>query len=82
MRGRVIIAVIVGSGVSGLLAIAAAVLLSVARKDELPTWFPAKDMLAAIIGAVWLYEATMATIGATVSVSLARKKRNDEPSPG
>jgi hypothetical protein len=74
MRGRAIIAVIVGSGVSGLLAIAAAVLLNVARKDELPTWFPAKDMLLAIIGVVWLYEATMATIGATVSVSLAQKK--------
>ena len=74
MRGRAIIAVIVGSGVSGLLGIAAAVLLNVARKDELPTWFPSKDMLVAIIAVVWLYEATMATIGSTVSVSLARKK--------
>lgn len=73
-RGRAVIAILVGSGVAGVLAIAAAVLLSFAQKDELPTWFPAKDTLAAIIAGVFLYEATMSAIGATVSVALARKK--------
>jgi len=74
MRGRAIIAIIVGSGVSGVLAIVAAIFLSVAQKDELPSWFPAKDTLAAIIGAIWLYEALLSSIGATVSVALAKKK--------
>ena len=73
-RGRAIIAVVVGSGVSGVLAIVAAIFLSVAQKDELPSWFPARDMLAAIIAAVWFYEAALSTIGATVAVALARKK--------
>jgi hypothetical protein len=74
-RGRVVIAVIIGSGVSGILALAAAVLLGLAQKDELPTWFPAKDTLAAIIAAVWLYAATLSAIGATVSVALAQRKQ-------
>src|SRR5262245_31631754 len=74
-RGRAIIAVVVGSGVSGVLAVVAAIFLSVAQKDELPSWFPARDMLAAIIAAVWFYEAVMSTIGATVAVALAKKKR-------
>src|SRR5581483_551924 len=39
-RGRAVIAIIVGSGVSGVLAILSAILLSFAQKDELPTWFP------------------------------------------
>jgi hypothetical protein len=75
VRGRAIIAVVVGSGVSGVLALAAAVFLSIAQKDELPSWFPARDTLAAIIAAVWFYEAVMSTIGATVAVALSRKKR-------
>ena len=74
-RGRAIIAIIVGSGVSGVLAIAAAVLLSFAQKDELPSWFPEKGTLAGILAGVWLYEATMSAVGATVSVALARKKQ-------
>src|SRR5882724_11294445 len=37
-RGRVIIAIIVGCGVSGILATAAAILLNLAQKDELPSW--------------------------------------------
>jgi hypothetical protein len=78
VRGRAIIAVVVGSGVSGVLALAAAVFLSIAQKDELPSWFPARDTLAAIIAAVWFYEAVMSTIGATVSVALSRKKRASE----
>jgi hypothetical protein len=73
-RGRAVIAIIVGSGVSGVLATAAAVLLSFAQKDELPSWFPAKGTLAGILAGVWLYEATMSAIGATVAVALARKK--------
>ena len=36
-------------------------------------------MLAAIIAAVWFYEAALSTIGATVAVALARKK---EAAPG
>jgi hypothetical protein len=75
IRGRVVIAIIVGSGVAGVLSIFAAVLLTFAQKDELPSWFPAKGTLVAIIAALWLYEATMAAVGATVSVALARKKR-------
>jgi hypothetical protein len=74
-RGRVIIAIIVGSGVSGVLALLSAVLLSFAQKDELPSWFPAKGTLAAIIAGIWFYEAVMAAVGATVSVTLAQKKR-------
>jgi hypothetical protein len=74
IRGRAVIAILVGSGVSGVLAIAAALLSSFAQKDELPTWFPAKETLAAIIAGVWLYEATLSAIGATVSVALAQKK--------
>lgn len=73
-RGRAVIAVIVGSGVSGVLAIAAGVLLNLAKADELPSWFPAKGTLIAIIAAVWVYEAALSAIGATVSVALARKK--------
>jgi hypothetical protein len=71
-RGRAVIAII---GVSGVLAILSAILLSFAQKDELPTWFPAKGTLAGIIVGVWFYEAVMAAVGATVSVTLAQKKR-------
>jgi hypothetical protein len=74
-RGRVVIAIIVGSGVSGVVAILSALLLSFAQKDELPTWFPAKGALAGIIAGIWFYEAAMAAVGATVSVALAQKKR-------
>ncbi len=74
-RGRAVIAIIVGSGVSGVLAILSAILLSFAQKDELPTWFPARGTLAGIIVGVWFYEAVMAAVGATVSVTLAQKKR-------
>jgi hypothetical protein len=64
----------------GILAIAAAALLNVAQKDELPAWFPAKDTLAAILAGVWLYAATLSTVGATVSMALAPKKdaKSDE----
>jgi hypothetical protein len=74
-RGRAVIAIIVGSGVSGVLSILFALLLNFAQRDELPSWFPAKGTMAGIIAGVWLYEAVMAAVGATVSVTLAQKKR-------
>ncbi len=75
-RGRVIIAFMVGCGVSGILATAAAILLNLAQKDELPSWFPAKGTLIGILAIVWLYEATLSAVGATVSVALARRKQD------
>jgi len=77
-RGRAIIAAIVGTGVAGLMAIAATVLVSLAGRSQLPEWFPSSGTLAALLCGVWLYGATLAMIGTVISGNFARKEKEPE----
>jgi hypothetical protein len=75
VRGRVIIAVSIGTGLAGILGIAAGVLLSFAQRSELPSWFPSSQTLGAILAGVWVYAAVLATAGAAVSASLKTRRQ-------
>jgi hypothetical protein len=54
LRGRAIIAVLVGSGMAGVLGGAVALLLAFAERSELPSWFPDSATLTGVVAAVWL----------------------------
>jgi hypothetical protein len=73
-RGQLIIAVLVGTGVAGILATGAALLMTFATPSELPSWFPSKGTLAAVIGVIWAYGAATAAAGAAVASALAKKR--------
>jgi hypothetical protein len=77
-RGRVIIALMVGTAISGLMAVAATVLIGLAGRSQLPEWFPASGTLTALLAGVWLYGATLAMIGTAISNSLASKERDKD----
>jgi protein-S-isoprenylcysteine O-methyltransferase Ste14 len=73
-RGQAIIATIVGTGVAGLMAIAATVLVGLAGRSQLPDWFPSSGMLGAVLAGVWLYGAVLAAVGTAVSGAFAKKE--------
>lgn len=73
-RGRAIIAVTIGTAVTGLVGTAALVLMGLAGKSQLPSWFPASGTLAMILAGVWTYATGLGAIGAAVSGALARKE--------
>jgi protein-S-isoprenylcysteine O-methyltransferase Ste14 len=77
-RGRAIIAAIVGTGVAGVMAVAATVLVGLAGRSQLPEWFPTSGTLTAVLCGVWLYGATLAMIGTTISGTLASKEKEPE----
>ena len=74
-RGRVVIAVTIGTAVATLIAVAALVFTSLVGKSQLPTWFPAGSTLAAIVAGVWIYATTLGGVGAAVSGALSHKER-------
>ena len=73
-RGRAIIAVTIGCAVAGLVGVAALVLVSLAGKSQLPSWFPASGTLVIILAGVWTYAAGLGAAGAAVSSAFARKE--------
>jgi hypothetical protein len=73
-RGRAIIAFSVGTGLAGLIGIVATVLLSLAGRNELPSWFPSSGALSTILAGVWLYGVTLAGVGTTISGAFARRE--------
>jgi hypothetical protein len=73
-RGRAIIAVTIGSGVAGLAGVAAFVLIGLAGRSQLPSWFPASGTLAMILAGVWTYATGLGAAGAAVSGAFARKE--------
>ena len=73
-RGTAIIAVMIGTGVAGLIGAAAQTLVALAGRSQLPHWFPSPGTLGAIVAVAWLYAAVLGAIGVTVSRSLAQKK--------
>jgi len=73
-RGRIIIAVTIGTAVSGLVGVAALVLMNLAGRSALPSWFPAPGMLGAIIAGVWAYATALGGVGTAVSAAFARKE--------
>jgi hypothetical protein len=75
LRGQAIIAALVGTGVAGVMAIAATVLVSLAGRSQLPDWFPSSGALGAVLGGVWLYGAVLAMVGTAVSGSFAAKEQ-------
>jgi protein-S-isoprenylcysteine O-methyltransferase Ste14 len=75
VRGRIVIAVTIGTAVTTLVAIAAQVMVSLAGRSQLPSWFPAPGTLAAILCGVWVYATTLGAIGGTVSTALGQKER-------
>ena len=74
VRGRIVIAGTIGTGLAAILATAAKVFVGLAGKGELPTWFPSPGTLMAIIAGAWVYAVAMAAIGTTVSMSLSRRR--------
>jgi hypothetical protein len=74
VRGRVIIALTVGTTLAGIGATAAAVFKSLAGATDLPTWFPSNGMLGAILAGVWCYATALSMVGATVSSSMAERR--------
>jgi protein-S-isoprenylcysteine O-methyltransferase Ste14 len=72
-RGRLIIAVIIGTGIAGAIATAARIFVGLVGRSELPRWFPSTGTLMAIVGAAWAYGMAMAAAGAAVSNALARR---------
>jgi protein-S-isoprenylcysteine O-methyltransferase Ste14 len=72
-RGQAIIAILVGTGVAGLMAIAATVLVHLAGRSQLPDWFPSAGMLGAVLVGVWLYAATLALVGTVVSGAFSKR---------
>jgi hypothetical protein len=73
-RGRVIIAVTIGTAVTSLVGTLAMVLVGLAGRSQLPSWFPSSGTLAAILAGVWVYASTLGFIGGTVSAAFARKE--------
>jgi len=73
-RGRAIIAVTIGSGVAGLAGVAALVLIGLAGRSQLPSWFPTSGTLAMILAGVWTYATGLGAAGAAVSGAFARKE--------
>jgi hypothetical protein len=73
-RGRVIIALTIGSAETALIGTAAAVLVGLAGRSQLPSWFPSSGTLSAILAGIWVYACTLGAIGAAVSGSFARKE--------
>ena len=76
-RGRAIIAVMIGTGVAGILGIGAKVFAHVAGPSELPQWFPSDGTLLAILSGIWLYGTVVSGIGTAVGGALARKTSKD-----
>jgi hypothetical protein len=72
-RGQAIIAFTVGSGLAGLVATAATVLVSLAGRSQLPSWFPSQATLSAILAGVWLYGVALAGVGTAISRAFARR---------
>jgi protein-S-isoprenylcysteine O-methyltransferase Ste14 len=72
-RGRLIIAVIIGTGIAGAIATAARIFVGLVGRSELPRWFPSTGTLMAIVGAAWAYGMAMAAAGTAVSNALARR---------
>ena len=75
-RGNAIIAILVGTGVAGIFATAAGLLLTFATPSELPPWFPSTGTLVGIIGVIWAYGAATAAAGVAVASSVAKKKQD------
>jgi hypothetical protein len=73
-RGRAIIAFTIGTGVAGLAGVAALVLIGLAGRSQLPSWFPASGTLAMILTGVWIYATGLGAAGAAVSGAFARKE--------
>lgn len=73
-RGQAIIALTVGTGLAGLAATAAAVLVSLAGRSQLPSWFPSQGTLSAILAGAWLYGVTLAGVGTAISGAFARRE--------
>jgi hypothetical protein len=74
-RGRIVIAVTIGTAVASLIGVGALVLTGLAGKSQLPSWFPASNTLAAILGGVWIYATALGAGGAAVSNAFANKEQ-------
>jgi hypothetical protein len=70
-RGHAIIACTIGAGLAGLGAVAATAVLVLG--DPPPSWFPAQDTLALILGGVFVYGTALAGVGVAVSRSITHK---------
>ena len=59
---------------AGLAGVAALVLIGLAGKSQLPSWFPASGTLVMILAGVWTYATGLGAAGAAVSGAFARKE--------
>jgi hypothetical protein len=80
IRGAVIIASMVGTGVAGLLATVATVLTHLVGRSELPTWFPSPGTLVFVVLGIWVYGVVLASIGVAISRTLGRREELPGPS--
>ncbi|HVU01711.1 MAG TPA: hypothetical protein VHE30_08165 [Polyangiaceae bacterium] len=75
LRGRFVIGFTVGTVLAGLLAGALAVVVRLASASELPSFFPTSGSARATIAAiVFVYGTALATVGASLSGSIGKKK--------
>ena len=58
-RGRVVIALTIGTAVTSIVGIVAFSLVSLAGRSQLPSWFPASGTLATILAGVWIYSTAL-----------------------
>jgi hypothetical protein len=75
MRGRAIIAGVIGSGLAGIGATAAFAIRAYGGKEGAPSWFPSADTIGLILAGVWLYATALSAAGATVGASVDRSAR-------
>ncbi|HVW26482.1 MAG TPA: hypothetical protein VHC69_14035 [Polyangiaceae bacterium] len=78
-RGRVVIALTIGTAVTAFIGTAAEVFTSLAGKSQLPSWFPSSGTLAAILAGVWIYSTALGAAGTAVSAALSRREK-EQPS--
>ncbi len=75
LRGRFVIGFTVGAVVGGLVGGVLTVVTHLATASELPSFFPTSGTVrAAIAGGVFTYGTVLATVGASLSGSIGKKK--------
>jgi hypothetical protein len=79
LRGRIVIALTIGTVVTSSLGTLAAALVRFVGRSQLPTWFPAPATLAAILAGVWIYSTALGAGGTAVSASFSRSEK-EQPS--
>ena len=72
VRGQALVPLTIGSVLAGVVAAVAAVVRS-SSGSRPPSWFPAPDALAVILGGVWVWGAAFGAAGIALSVAFRKQ---------